>query len=99
MLQSLQIGNYEHGQPCSEWTQLISWYDARSDYAHGGLIRIPPIDGIRNIAELESTIRARVLNIYLVPILTWLSEHPVQPVTDLDDELNAMTGWRDLGTE
>jgi hypothetical protein len=77
---------------CSEWSQLMDWYDARSDYAHGGLMRDPSTGITRDAAKLDLDIRTWILNFYLVPILTWLSEHAMQPVADLDHALASLAG-------
>jgi hypothetical protein len=90
ILKRLMEGTDKTERMCSEWMQLIDWYDARSDYAHGGLMRDPSTGVTRDAADLDRDIKGWILNFYLVPVLTWLSEHSMHPVSDLDQELGSL---------
>ncbi|GAB2709750.1 hypothetical protein ACX801_12405 [Arthrobacter bambusae] len=92
ILKNLINGTDTTERLCSEWSQLMDWYDARSDYAHGGLMRDPSTGVARDAAKLDLDIRTWILNFYMVPILIWLSEHAMHPVADLDHTLASLAG-------
>lgn len=83
------LGNTHGGWRCSEWHQVVDWYDARSDAAHGN----DPIAVDPQHASQAGFWVARYLS---TPILDWLRTHPDDPVGDLHAELSNVehpAGW------
>lgn len=77
---------------CSEWHQVLAWYDARSDGAHG--------QGPAAVDEQEASSAEFWILHYLAPaILEWLRRNPVDPIAHLDaamDQTVEPTGWEQM---
>lgn len=67
---------------CSEWHRVVDWYDLRSDVVHGGGPKVDPDDAQSAVFW--------TLRYLTVPILTWLIDHPDDPIGDLDAALAAL---------
>ena len=68
------------GWQCSEWHQVMDWYEARSDAAHAN----PDAIDAREVEQAEYWIAHYLAE----PILEWLGDHRDDPIGDLDAELN-----------
>lgn len=62
---------------CSEWSDLLDRYDARSHVAHGG----HPDEVVEKAGQRAAF---WTLHYLLEPILEWLIDHPEDPLSDLD---------------
>ncbi|MYG73644.1 MAG: hypothetical protein F4197_14375 [Acidimicrobiia bacterium] len=85
------LGNTHLGWRCSEWHQVMDWYDARSAAAHGALNSVD--------AKHASSAEYCVLHYLMEPILNWLREHPQEPVADLEEVIDAIEepgGWEGM---
>ncbi len=76
------LGNSHLIWRCSEWRQVMDWYDARSGAAHGD----PTAVDHKRAEEAEYW----VAHFLAEPILLWLRDHSVNPVADLEAELDAV---------
>lgn len=75
---------------CSEWLRYQHWHDLRSAVVHGDLKTADE----EQIAEAEYG----VLRWLTEPLLQWFLDHPVDPLADLDRELQALPpvpSWQD----
>ena len=73
---------------CSEWQQVMDWYDARSGAAHG--------DPTAVASDQADQAEFWVAHYLSEPILTWLLDHQIDPVGDLEralDEIEDPAGW------
>lgn len=72
----------DHWWRCSEWQQVVQWYDLRNRAAHG--------EG--RLVELKdaSTAEYWVLHYLLEPILEWLRLHQEEPVEALEQAVAAL---------
>jgi ribosome modulation factor len=61
---------------CSEWHRVVDWYDLRSDVVHGAGPTVSYKDA--------SNALFWVLKYLTEPMLSWLTDHPDDPVGDLD---------------
>ena len=61
---------------CSEWHRVVDWYDLRSDVVHGAGPTVTYKDA--------SNALFWALKYLTEPMVCWLSEHPNDPVGDLD---------------
>jgi hypothetical protein len=75
------LGNTYPAWRCSEWHRVMDWYDARSDAAHGRPDAVDP----KHAREAEFWISHYLLE----PILLWLRDHHDDPVSDLEELLDA----------
>jgi hypothetical protein len=67
---------------CSEWHRVVDWYDDRSEVVHGS----GPL-----ISYKEASNALFWVCRYLAePILQWLADHPTDPVTALEAEIDAL---------
>lgn len=78
---AMEVGELEE---CSEWLDFLARYDARSGVAHGD----PTITVAKPDAERDLW---WALHRLLPPALSWLLDHPDDPVTDLDNAIAALT--------
>jgi hypothetical protein len=61
---------------CSEWANVLHWYDLRSDVAHGGRTVI---------SEQEASSATFWVTTRLLPqALEWFADHPGEPLADLE---------------
>ena len=84
------LGNTYPQWRCSEWHQVVDWYDTHSDTAHGG----DPTDVAK---EDASEAEFWVTHYLMRPILEWLLTHPDDPVGGLENTLKAIAdpgGWK-----
>ena len=75
-------GNTDTRWRCSEWHQVMDWYDARSGVAHGGA---EPVD-----EEEASRVVFWLANDLVPAMLTWLAEHPADPLANLESAIAAL---------
>jgi hypothetical protein len=75
---------------CREWFDYEHWYDLRSAIAHG--------DDKAVTAEDASQAEYWIFMWTVEPLLRWLVEHPVTPLSDLDSALKGLgpvPDWQD----
>lgn len=70
----------EPGWRCSEWNRLADWYDLRSAVIHGDDTNVEK-QGDRALFEALRLTE---------PILTWLDDHPSDPIGDLEATIRAL---------
>lgn len=83
------LGNAYGPWRCSEWHQVMDWYDARSHVAHGDPTAVE--------TKYAESAEYWVVHYLMEPILEWLHEHPDDPVGVLEAELAAVDdpdGWQ-----
>ena len=83
------LGNRFVEWRCSEWHQVMDWYDARSGPAHGD-------DPSAVSHEVAEGAEFWVTHQLAEPILEWLRDHEQDPVGDLANALQSIddpTGW------
>ena len=74
---------------CSEWLNYLNWYDLRSSVAHGNDSLIDQ--------EKASSAEYWILSWAMVPVLSWLMDHPDYPLESLDEAIAALPpvpGWQ-----
>ena len=82
------LGDVYDSWKCSQWRMVMDWYDERSGPVHGD----PDV-----VAEHASEAQYWTVHYLMEPILNWLRLHSVDPVGDLESELNAIAdppGWQ-----
>ena len=72
----------DHWWLCSEWRQVVEWYELRNAAAHG--------EGRSVEAKDASTAEYWVLHYLLEPILDWLRLHSDEPVDALEQAVAAL---------
>lgn len=85
------LGNAYVGWRCSEWHQIVDWYAARSNAAHGDPSSVEAKDASQ--AEYWA------IHDLLDPVLLWLRDHQDDPVGDLEAAINSVRdpgGWAEM---
>lgn len=67
---------------CSEWSQIIDWYDARNDAVHEGTSGLTADD----VGKIQYWITRMISPL----ALTWLAEHDGEPIDALDAALASL---------
>jgi len=74
------LGNTHVAWRCSEWHQVMDWYDSRSGAAHG--------DPTAVNEEEASSAEFWIAHYLAEPIIEWLRTHPDDPIGDLEREVD-----------
>lgn len=67
---------------CTEWQQLVGWFDHRAAYVHRGEDERPTERGFAPDYWVYASL--------LTPILAWFRAHPDEPILALDAALNGL---------